>query len=140
MKSNLNPSQLSDKEFVQKIKDCTLAAGTFNHEAHLRLAWIQIDEFGVKQAKENIQNQLQNFVAYAGAQDKYHHTLTVAAIEVVNHFMRKSESNCFKDFIIEFPQLKSNFKDLINSHYSFDIFQSAKAKNEYLKPDISPFR
>ena len=33
-------------------------------------------------------------------------------------------SENFKDFIVEFSQLKQDFKSLINSHYSFDIFVS----------------
>lgn len=140
MKSNLRHTQLSDSELIEQLENCTLNPTIFNHEAHLRLAWIHINTFGLEQAKENIQRQLQNFVEHLGATDKYHKTLTIVAIEAVNHFMKKSQSSTFKDFIIEFPQLKDNFKGLINSHYSFDIFNSTTAKNEYLKPDIHPFR
>lgn len=139
MKSDLRQTKLSDTEFIAQFETCTLDPSTFNHEAHLRLAWIHIEQFGVEQAKENIQRQLQNFVEHVGAKEKYHQTLTIVAIEAVNHFMKKSKSRSFQDFVIEFPQLKDNFKGLINSHYSFDIFKSIKAKNEYLKPNVIPF-
>lgn len=139
MKNDLKQNKPSDLEFIEQFENCILDPATFSHEAHLRLAWIHIQMFGVKQAKDNIQKQLQNFVAHVGAKDKYHETLTIASIEAVNHFMQKSISNNFDDFLIEFPQLTDDFKSLINSHYSFDIFNSTKAKNEYLKPDVLPF-
>lgn len=134
-----NHFDLSNQEFERQFSNCKLNPSLFNHEAHLRLAWIHIDKYGLDKALENIQNQLQNFVAHVGEKDKYHITLTIASVYTVNHFIKKSKSNNFKDFITEFPQLKNNFKDLIGSHYSFDILKSLKAKEEYMNPDVLPF-
>ena len=130
---------LSDSEFEKKFISCELNPLDFTHEAHLRLAWININEYGFKQAEKNIQSELQNFVEFVGAKDKYNMTLTLAAIKAVYHFMLKSKSNNFKDFIMEFPRLKNNFKDLMACHYGVDIYQSDKAKMEFLKPDLIPF-
>ena len=131
--------ELSDAEFEQQFSNCQLHPSLFSHEAHLRLAWIHIDKYGLEQATQNIQEQLQNFVAHVGATDKYHETLTVAAVQAVGHFMKSSEADNFKDFIVENPPLKTNFKELINSHYSFDIFNSSEAKTEFIVPDVLPF-
>jgi len=139
MKEKAAHTLLSDAEFSYQFKNCTLDPAIFSHEAHLRLAWIHITNNGLEQALENIQTQLQNFVAHVGAQDKYHKTLTIAAVMAVHHFMKKSTSDTFNKFIIEFPQLNHSFKELIHSHYSFDIFNSVKARKEYLEPDVSPF-
>ena len=140
MKTNLQHTQLSDTDFIEQFKNGSLNPEIFNHEAHLRLAWLYIDKFGLKQAEQNIQKQLQNFVEIVGARDKYHTTLTIVAIRIVNHFIQRSGSNNFTDFIIEFPQLKTEFKALIDAHYSFNIFDFKKAKVEYLKPDLLPFQ
>ncbi len=130
---------LSDTEFLSQFSSCQFNPSDFSHEAHLRLAWININRFGIKQAEINIQKQLQDFVEFVGAKDKYNKTLTIAAIKAVYHFMLKSKSNNFKDFIQEFPRLKSQFKELMLSHYSFDIFNSVQAKSEFLEPDLIPF-
>lgn len=53
--------------------------------------------------------------------------------------MLQSEADNFRAFIANFPQLKDNFKALIDSHYSFDIFDSERAKVQYLESDLSPF-
>ena len=131
--------RLSDTEFEKQFINCQLDPSIFTHEAHLRLAWINIRSYGIEQAEKRIQEQIQNFVAYVGAKDKYNTTLTIAAINAVGHFIKKSKTDNFKDFISEFPQLKNDFKTLINSHYSFDIFNSKKAKAEFLEPDLIPF-
>ncbi|WP_025743531.1 hypothetical protein [Aquimarina pacifica] len=131
--------ELSDADFEQKIILCELNSSDFTHEAHLRFAWINIDKYGIKQAEKNIQNQLQKFVESVGAKDKYNITLTLAAIKAVYHFMLKSNSDSFKDFIIEFPRLKYNFKELMDCHYGFDIYNSEKAKTDFLEPDLVPF-
>lgn len=130
---------LSDENFTKQFSNCSLDPSLFDHEAHLRLAWIHIKNDGVEMASKNIQDQLQKFVSHVGAQDKYHATVTVAAVEAVNHFMKKSSSETFEDFIAQNPQLKSNLKELLNSHYSFDIFQSSEAQHSFLEPDVQPF-
>lgn len=131
--------ELTDQDFSQRFENCTLDPTLFSHEAHLRLAWIHISRFGLERAEANIQGQLRDFVGHLGATDKYHTTVTIAAIKAVNHFMQQSKSDCFGDFILEFPQLKTNFKGLIACHYSFDIFDSAQAKIAFVEPDLVSF-
>ncbi len=134
-----NHSNLSDSDFLLQFSNCTLAPALFTHEAHLRLAWLHIKLYGVIQAEENIQTELRSFVNHVGAQNKYHVTLTVAAVKIVGHFMAKSNTNNFQEFINENPQLNTNFKELIKNHYSIDIFNSEVAKSEFLEPDLLPF-
>lgn len=130
---------LTNVEFEKQFENCRLDPMLFSHEAHIRLAWVHIKKYGSVQAEENIQSQLKRFVEFVGATDKYSTTLTIVAIKAVSHFIVRSKSNNFKDFIAEFPQLKNDFKTLIESHYSFDIFNFQNAKREYLKPDLIPF-
>lgn len=134
-----NHFELSDTEFVEEFDKCTLAPEIFNHEAHLRLAWIQIKKLGLRSATKTICDQLLAFVDHVGAPDKYNETLTIAAVKIVNHFMQKSNTDTFKEFIIKNPRLKSEFKQLVAAHYSIDIFNDDKAKAEYLEPDLEPF-
>ncbi len=131
--------QLSDTEFEYQFDRCILSPTYFTHEAHLRLAWIMIKKYGMERAEKRIQIKLLQFVEAAGARDKYNTTLTLAAMKAVHHFMLKLNVNSFSDFINEFPRLKYNFKELMACHYGFDIYNSKKAKDHYLKPDLLPF-
>lgn len=134
-----NHFQLTNSEFEHQFESCQLDPAFFSHEAHLRLAYIHIKKYGEPKAIENVCNQLVAYVNHLGAKDKYNSTLTVAAIKAVYHFIQKSKSDDFKGFIEEFPQLKFEFKRLMECHYGFDIFNSQEAKNTFLEPDLIPF-
>lgn len=131
--------QYEDSKFEEQFYHLRLPQEEFNHEAHLRLAWIHITKYGIEKALDTISSQLKRYVAHVGAEDKYNKTVTIAAIKAVYHFVLRSTSSRFQDFLLEFPRLKNNFKELMNSHYSYDIFNSEEAKKIYLKPDLLPF-
>jgi hypothetical protein len=130
---------LSDAEFESQFKACALDPAIFTHEAHLRLAWIHIRQYGIEQAIENVNAQLLRFVAHLGAADKFNKTVTVAALHAVHHFIKRSAAEDFQGFIQEFPRLRTDFRALMSAHYAFDIFKSERAKSEYLQPDLLPF-
>ena len=130
------PQKLSNEEFETEFRNGTLNPKLFDHIAHLRLAWIHITKYGMDIAKDNIIDQLKEFVSKHADPDKFNVTLTIASIKTVNHFILKSESKTFEDFIEEFPRLNSNFKGLINQHYQYDIFNSEAAKKEFIEPDL----
>ena len=135
----LSHNDLDDKTFEEQFANCKLDPSVFNHEAHLRLAWVHIKNYGIKQAEENIQKQLKQYVHHLGAYDKYNITLTVAAVMIVYHFMKKSASKKFSEFVEEFPRLKYQFDELIASHYKIDIFKSEIAKERFIEPDLLSF-
>lgn len=130
---------LSDAAFEKEYKNGTFDPAFFSHEAHLRLAWIHIMKYGDQAAIQNICTQLMKFVELNGITEKYNETLTIASIKAVYHFTQKSGAGNFQDFIAAFPQLKYNFKDLIQVHYSVDIFNSERAKRAFIEPDLLPF-
>ncbi len=131
--------QLTDLEFVEQFENGTFAPANFSHEAHLRLAWIQIHKHGIEQACERTCQLISAFATKLGDVDKFNTTLTIAATKTVYHFMLKSSAPHFSDFIDAFPRLKTHFKDFIDHHYSFDIFNTPLAKRQYLAPDLLPY-
>lgn len=131
--------KLSDQVFAQQFRDCTMDPKIFSHEAHLRLAWIHINNYGIDKACNNICKQLKQFDRTFGDGTKFNKTLTIAAIRAVYHFMLKSSSDDFLGFKSEFPRLFTDLKGLLDQHYGFDIYHSEEAKNFYLQPDILPF-
>ena len=130
---------LNDLEFEDQFKNGTLDPELFSHEAHIRLAWIHINNYGLEKGIENVDAQLLKYATGLGVGDKYNKTVTIAAVRAVYHFYLKSRSNNFEDFITEFPRLRDNFKDLLDSHYGFNIFTSPDAKKKYIDPDLLPF-
>ena len=130
---------LSDDDFSQLFSDKTLNPEIFTHEAHLRLAWIMIKSQGLKLGSEMICHQILAFIKPLGADEKFNTTLTVASMNMVNHFIQKCETDNFLDFIQAFPTLKYDFKTLVSKHYSFDIIKDQRTKLEYVEPDLMGF-
>lgn len=130
--------KLPDYELEVQFEQCTLPAALFTHEAHIRLAWIHINKYGMNRAIINLCAQIKNYARSLGREEKFNQTLTVAAVKTVNHFMQKSVSNTFQEFITEFPELKNRFKSLLDEQYGFDVLNTEAAKVEFLERDLLP--
>lgn len=130
---------LTDRQLEIQFEHCLLNPLFFSHEAHLRLAWIHLKKYGLETAIENISKQIRHFDQTYGKGEKYNVTVTIAAVHAVHHFMQRSTTETFKDFIMEFPELKTSFRELLNSHYSLDIFTDTSARNTYISPDLVAF-
>jgi len=129
----------NDEAFIQALEDGTFPAALFTHEAHLRLAWLSLRSREVTEASEQVVCLLKAYTAHLGASDKYNHTVTVAGVYAVHHFMRKTNATSFSVFLDAFPQLKYKFKELLFSHYSKNIFTLEHAKSTFMTPDLAPF-
>jgi hypothetical protein len=138
-KSMTSHTELTDEIFLHQFANCSLDPKCFDHEAHLRLAWLYITKDGCDIALIKVTQGLMAYTQSLGAADKYNHTLTVAAVKAVNHFIFKSKSHTFSAFIIEFPRLKSNFMALMETHYNRTTLFANEAKSVYVEPDLMPF-
>ena len=129
---------LSDSEFETQFANGTLNPSLFNHEARLRLAWLHIHHYGIETAIENVTIQLLSYASALGLNDKYNKMVIRAAMLTVYHFKRQSRSKNFRDFILEFPELKFSFKELTGFHYANDVFNSIHESYEfdYIEPEL----
>lgn len=130
---------LSDQEFEFQFETFKLKPGMFSHEAHIRLAYIHIEKYGLEKAERNMCNQIKGYAEFLGGGDKFNETVTIAAVKAVNHFMERSSANNFKGLIAEFPRLITEFKELLGKHYGYNVFADKKAKAQYQEPDLLPF-
>lgn len=132
-------SSLSDQEFETQFETHKLKPSMFSHEAHIRLAYIHINKYGVERAEINMCKQIEGYALSLGATDKFNKTVTIAAVKTMNHFMQKSQTDNFFDLIAEFPQLNNDFRGLLSQHYGFNVFADKRAKKEFVEPDLLPF-
>jgi len=130
---------LTDKEFEEQFANCSLAPEYFTHLGHVRLAWIHLCAYGLEVAITHLCEQIRAFDAVKGDGTKFHKTLTVAAVQVVHHFRQRSQASTFNEFIKDFPQIKTGFRELIAHHYSAALLRKAEARSTFLEPDLLPF-
>lgn len=131
---------MDDQEFLHAFKNATLPPSDFDHKAHLRLAYICLKQLGTEKAVNSVSDQIRNYTKKWGATDKYHETLTHAAVYVMAHFMSIRPIDEFDQLVDHFPRLQSNFSELISQHYSSALLSLPKAKEEFIEPDLLPFK
>lgn len=134
-----NSNSFDDTQFINSLRACTFPPELFTHQAHLRLAWIYLQNFSIDEAVKHVCEDLFRYVLHLGATDKYHNTLTVASVNVIAHFQRKFPSTTFEEFLLNYPQLSDNFKEILLTYYSPELLYSQVAKDSFVEPDLLPF-
>ena len=115
--------QLTDNQLLEVIQDCTLNPTDFTHETLLRLTWILIQKYGLEEAIIKNKEIKENYFKTALKTDKFNVTLTKAYTEILHHFMERSSTNDFEKLLREFPRLKYNFRNLVKTHYGYNILK-----------------
>ncbi|AWH84307.1 hypothetical protein HYN59_03885 [Flavobacterium album] len=128
---------LTDAEFERLFGTGSLDPDLFTHEAHIRLAWIHIRRYGLDKACYNIVNQLQDYVKILGVTDKFNLTLTIASLKLIDYFVENSKQGSFAEFITEFPQLNTNFSELLTQYYTSGTLH--ETRQSHMEPDIMNF-
>ncbi len=126
-----------DRAFRSAFEACTIAPSQFNHEAHVRLAFIYLTEGDVDSAVQKMRDALLNFLQHNGVPlSKFHETLTRAWVLAVQHFMNRSTSTSAADFIAKNQQLLDS--KIMLTHYSASVLFSADARASFVEPNLDP--
>jgi hypothetical protein len=132
----MKPEELTDEQLLEKIDDCSLDPVFFTHETMLRLTWILIKKYGFQIAFYKNKEIKSKYFKNAMKSDKFNATLTNAYTEILYHFMQNSSTNNFEKLLREFPRLKFNFKNLVKTHYGYDIMKEHRAESSETKIPI----
>jgi hypothetical protein len=87
-------AELTDDAFVVEFESCRFPNDQFRHADHIRLAWIYIRLCGYDLAEGRMRTSIQQFACNLGAADKYHETITILWMRLVNiasHFCSRDE-------------------------------------------------
>ena len=126
-----------DHAFSAAFESFRIAPAQFNHEAHVRMAYIYLAQFDVEAAVQRMRGALQAYLQHNEIPpSKFHETLTRAWILAVRHFMDKGSSTSAADFIARNPELLDS--RIMLTHYSARVLFSADARASYVEPDLEP--
>jgi hypothetical protein len=128
---------LEDRVFLKEFESCRFPADRFRHADHIRLAWIYLrqEEYGV--AEERLRTSIQRFARHAGAGTKYHETMTIAWMRLVDAAVHlSSRFERFADFAGAHAWLLR--KDAVFEFYSPARLMSDAARKSWVEPDCKP--
>lgn len=135
----MNSHELSREDpcFRAAFEAHTVEPSQFNHEAHVRLAYIYLAEHDVESAIQRMREALLNFIEHSGIpRSKFHETITRAWVLAVRHFMDRSASSSSTDFLAKNQELLDS--KIMLTHYSASVLFSSDARTSFVQPDLDP--
>ena len=119
---------LNDTDFLNEIVNCTLSPELFTHEAQLRLSWVLINKYGVEIATVKNCKIKERYFIKSLKNDTFNLPLTKAYTEILHFFMESSSTKDFDKLLREFPRLKFSFKNLVKTHYGYNILKEHRTQ------------
>ena len=127
----------NDRSFRAAFEAHAIAPSQFNHEAHVRLAYVYLADHDVESAVRRMREALLDFIEHNGIpRSKFHETITRAWVLAVRHFMDRSASSSATDFLAKNPELLDS--KIMLTHYSASVLFSSDARMSFVEPDLDP--
>lgn len=129
--------QMTDEAFARAFEAGTVASAEFGHVAHVRVAWVYLHEAGSPdEALARMRAAIRRFAAAAGASQKYHETITVLWMRLLEDVRAQGASGELADVLRMYPALAD--KDLPLQYYSRDRLFGDEARATWVEPDRRP--
>jgi hypothetical protein len=123
--------EMNDHELVAALEDGTLAEGEFGHRNHVRTAYTYIRELGFSEAIGRMSRSLRNYVAARGKEDRYHETITVAFLAIINERVARSgDGGGWEGFAEANPDLLD--KRFLSHYYRPKTLNSSFARKTFV--------
>lgn len=109
----------------------------FGHREHVHLTWLAIRRYGAEAALDLIDRGIRRTARYAGAPQKYHHTMSRAWVELIAYHVAETDLAGFDAFIAHHPALLD--KRLLTRFYEPLTLAAPAARSGWVAPDRAPF-
>ena len=132
---------MDDATFLNQLECCTLPFELWTHRAHIRAAYLYLDQYPLEQAIARVRATIQAYNAAnnipSGPDMGYHETITQAWMRLIdatrrNHGPREDEHAFFE----RHSYLQN--KMLLLLFYSRDRIMSEDARLRFVEPDLTP--
>ncbi|XP_041364966.1 uncharacterized protein LOC121380213 isoform X2 [Gigantopelta aegis] len=130
---------VGDEVFLQAFEHATLPFEDWSHEAHIRMAWNYIREYGRDAATPHIKLGIQKFNEQNKDKIKtgYHETITVFFIHMVANAIKSCNPDMqFHEFLEEHRYLCDG--DFMFQYYNKHTLFSEEARHRFIPPDKKP--
>ena len=127
---------MDDATFVARFEDGTLPEAEFDHRGHVRLAYLYLGTYGFGGTLDRISSGIRAFATAHGAPEKYHETITVAFVSIVNERRAKHTPPLpWNAFVERNPELLDS--RLLSHYYARETLKSEQARRTFVLPGYS---
>jgi len=128
----------ADVSFSRLFDAGEIAASSFDHKAHLRLAYVHLATHGPDDAVGTFRTSLQGFLSRNHIDpSKFHETLTQAWLQAVWYFMQRFGRTSSSDEFLAKSQVLHDSKVML-THYSRDVLFGEEARRQFVVPNLDP--
>jgi hypothetical protein len=127
---------MEDREFTETLLAEYERRGHFGHREHLHMAWSYVRRNGSAEAAEHVIAFVKHVAAHHGGSDKYNETMTRFWVYAMTAAVFGRERLEFDELLAAVPHLTD--KRLPFRHWSEELLTSARAKAQWVEPDLLP--
>jgi hypothetical protein len=123
---------MTDVEFLAALESGTLPEAEFNHAGHVRAAWLCLRQGSFPEALARMSGALRNFAAARGKPDRYHETITVANLALINErlLLRGGGDRGWQGFLEQNHELLD--RRLLTHYYRPETLASPAARRVFI--------
>jgi hypothetical protein len=126
----------ADHQLQQQFETKTLPNAAFRHREHVRLTWIYLTGSVPAVVATRLCRSLLDLATGHGVPDRFHHTLTVAWVHIIDDARRAHPDLAFDALVAACPYLLD--KEAPLAFYSRGRLYSDEAKTSWVEPDLTP--
>jgi hypothetical protein len=124
---------MTDEEFLSALERCELPAEAFTHAAHVRAGYLYLRAGGFDAALARIRAAIRRYAAHLGKADKYHETITVAYLALIQQRLcERGDAGGWAGFREQNQDLFE--RDLLLGHYRRGELESELARRIFVLP------
>lgn len=127
-----------DAAFLERFETCSIEKTCWSHEAHVRMAWLQMRRSSsFDEALNRIRTGIQKLNASLGSQG-YHDTVTIAFARMIHFRMLHAPDSGFPEFLAANVDLLAKAPPFLSRFYSAERLGSKEAGDGFVSPDRRP--
>lgn len=121
---------MKNDEFLAALEGCRLPAERFGHADHVRAAFLYLQRLPFGAAIDRMRKTLQHYTAFLGRASRYHETVTVAFMSLVNAHRQAGGYRDWNEFAALNPDLFDS--GLLGRYYAPETLASAEARQTFV--------
>ena len=127
------------EDVVRRFESCELPPADFNHREHLLVALCYLLRMNDAEALERLRAAIAGYVAAHGINPSlYHETITIFWLKRVRAFAERADAARGLAQLTNALAEECGSSRLVYDYYSKELIDSAKARREWVGPDLKP--
>ena len=120
---------------IDDLEQSRIEGGSFDHEAHVYLAWLYLDEYPLTEAIDSFTSALKRLTLKLGVPGKYHHTISWFFMLIIAQRRIGDASADWQNFKEKNPDLFSRDANVLNRYYRKETLATDAARRSFVLPN-----